>query len=102
MHFKVSHLVTVLSIVTLSNSCTSALYFPTETEALKSHSSVSELTEGRALYINNCGSCHTLYLPQHLTKEEWAKDVKRMQPKAKISDQETELILKYVTASCKE
>lgn len=58
---------------------------------------LEELAKGRKLYINNCASCHTLYPPERFDTIHWQKAIEKMAPKAKISNEDKALILKYVT-----
>ncbi len=58
---------------------------------------IDELTEGRRLYIKQCGSCHNLYTPQTFSEEKWTSEMVEMKEEAKISDGEAALILKYLT-----
>lgn len=91
---KIKYLIPVLVLVLFA--CKSALYIPT-VENTANKANVEELQKGRALYINKCSSCHALYLPEKYNKTEWTKWVNRMAPKAKITNEEKELIQAYVT-----
>lgn len=75
------------------------LYTPTEsTTAI----SVADLKQGCELYANNCASCHQLYAPSKFTEKEWEANLNRMQPKAKITDTEKQLIYQYITSEPKK
>lgn len=59
------------------------------------------LNQGKALYEQNCGSCHKLFKPRALSETEWQKIVPPMVKKAvkkgaKIDAAGEELILKYL------
>jgi cytochrome c5 len=96
MHYKNKNFTFILlSIVTLV-ACKSALYVPDSKNVAK-YANVDELVKGRALYVAKCSSCHALYLPEKFKKAEWVNSVEKMAPKAKITDQEKQLILAYVT-----
>ena len=58
---------------------------------------IEDLTEGRKLYIKNCGSCHNLYRPEKFTESHWAAEMVEMKEEAKITDEQAALILKYLT-----
>lgn len=58
----------------------------------------AELDSGFHLYANKCGSCHTLFKPQEITEERWAKVLPDMKVEAKLSDKEYDLICKYVNS----
>lgn len=91
---KIKYLIPVLVFVLIA--CKSALYIPSA-ENTSGKANVEELQKGRALYINKCSSCHALHLPEKYTKNEWIGWVNKMAPKAKITDEEKELIQAYVT-----
>lgn len=55
------------------------------------------LAEGKSLYGMNCAKCHELYDTKSFTAEEWKPIVLRMQPKARISDEQREKIYAYLT-----
>ena len=58
-------------------------------------------SEARALFEKRCSLCHPTSRPLSKTKsgEEWQKTVERMKGHAngRISDQDAELIIKYLT-----
>ena len=76
-------------------SCKSALYLPTEAHT-SAGISLKELQIGRELYVNRCGSCHTLYLPEQFTPTHWKSTLEVMKPKAKLTSAECNLITKYL------
>ena len=57
----------------------------------------AELAQGRALFVNNCAKCHDLYSPKDFNAEQWKPIMLSMQKKAKISDEEREIIYAYLT-----
>jgi len=77
-------------------SCSSAMYIPKES-SLISQEELIELRKGRALYINKCGSCHTLFLPEKYTAVQWKIQVEKMVPKTNLTSKETAEILQYVS-----
>ncbi|MCK9411682.1 MAG: hypothetical protein M0Q53_05220 [Prolixibacteraceae bacterium] len=77
-------------------SCSSSLYVPHES-ALIPKETLSALQKGRAIYITKCGSCHTLYLPEKYSTSEWRIQTGKMAVKAKLTDHEEELIIRYLT-----
>lgn len=52
---------------------------------------------GKMLYENNCAKCHDLYSPKDFNAEQWKPIMLSMQKKAKISDEEREIIYAYLT-----
>jgi len=87
---------TGISICVLIFACSQSLYIPAA-GTVADESMIEELTVGRKLYIKQCGSCHNLYTPQTFSNEKWSEEMVEMKKEAKISDQEAELILKYLT-----
>ena len=77
-------------------SCTSALYIPSASHET-AMASLAQLQEGRTLYVNKCGSCHTLYLPEKYSKKEWQHWLDEMQEKAVIDTLQKQQILLYLT-----
>jgi mono/diheme cytochrome c family protein len=82
-------------------SCSASLLLPTisdVTVAKKYWSDADSLSlrQGYYLYVNKCGACHTLYNPAKFPEEKWKKEVPLMMPRAKINEQQVELILRYI------
>jgi len=77
------------------------MYTPTEADATNANVSLEVLNEGRELYIDRCGKCHDLYQTSEYTKEKWAKIMNKMQKPAKITDEQKELIIKYINTNTK-
>lgn len=78
------------------NSCSSPLYVPGK-DNIPATANIDNLKKGRELYVSKCASCHTIFLPEKYNRIEWSKTVNRMQPKAKITDEEKNLILDYLS-----
>lgn len=72
------------------------LYKPTAADAQRTGIPVDTLLLGRKLYVNNCGSCHSLYVPGRYTEKEWTKNVSEMQKRTKLSQQQALTIIKYL------
>ena len=85
----------IATIVSIA-ACDSALYIPKK-ENVAANSNIENLQKGRQIYISKCASCHTLRIPEKHTKAEWPALIEKMQPKAKITDEEKQLILGYLT-----
>ncbi len=92
--------VTVLLIV-LVFACGTALYMPTVNQET-SNASLKDLKDGRAAYINKCGGCHTLIVPEKYTEKDWSLWVDRMEAKASITPAEKEAIVKYLSKGAKQ
>ena len=82
-------------IVIAVYSCAPALYNPLPEHA-SAAVSFEQLVKGREIYVNSCGSCHTLYQPHRFTEEVWIKNVDEMQERSKINDAEKALLLAYL------
>lgn len=92
-------MIIVLSIFLLGMltfSCSSTLYTPTTAE-VTANASLKDLSDGRAAYINKCGGCHNLFVPEKYSAGEWKGWVNKMESKANITSSEKEQILKYLT-----
>lgn len=57
------------------------------------------LQHGRTLYMDNCARCHNLYLPGAYTEQQWANIMPIMKKKARITDEESDRILRYLLSS---
>jgi mono/diheme cytochrome c family protein len=75
---------------------TSALYVPT-TADVTANATLEELQQGRALYIDNCGSCHGLYSPDDYSASQWHSIMNSMAPRTHMSAAQISLVTKYVT-----
>jgi len=60
---------------------------------------LSELSQGRTLYVSHCGNCHVLKRPVELLPEQWQGEVSDMRAKngVKLSDVEAQAIVRYLT-----
>jgi len=92
----------LLLVVLLIYKCSSSLYNPTISDARRSGNSIDLLIAGRKTYITSCGSCHSLYLPEQYTKTEWRVTLDSMQKRAKITEDEKNIILQYLLSKSKE
>jgi mono/diheme cytochrome c family protein len=75
---------------------TSNLYIPTPADVTAT-STLDELTQGRALYIDNCEKCHGLYAPESFSSSRWKSVMASMAPKTRMSSTEANLVTKYVS-----
>jgi predicted metal-binding protein len=57
----------------------------------------TKFPEGKDLYLAKCTACHRAYEPELHTKDEWQKILDEMGSKAKLSDNEKQTILNYLT-----
>ena len=89
-------LLMVNSGCTKNTTDTSGLYVPTSTDAT-ANATLQDLQQGRTLYIDNCGSCHSLFSPDAYTPAQWGNIMNSMAPKTTMSASEILLVTKYVT-----
>lgn len=94
-------IIALLASWLLLSQCRVQLYVPTEANTAKNNVTLVNLQEGRKLYINKCSSCHNLHAPGKYSPEGWQKVLKKMQPKAKITDSQKDLIFGYLTSEIK-
>ena len=83
----------IITVSFLLFSCSSQLYSPVSDVGT---STLENLKKGRELYVNNCASCHQLYMPNKYDDATWMKNLNEMQDKAKISDEQKNLIYHYL------
>ena len=74
----------------------SSLYTPTSADAT-TKATLAELQQGYSLYISNCGSCHSLYVPESFTPSQWTSVLGSMAPKTQLSSSQIQLVYKYVS-----
>ena len=73
----------------------------TQADAQQANSTVSALSEGRALYLASCSNCHVLTPPERFTALEWQGHMVTMAPVSGVNDDETASILRYLQAFAK-
>ena len=61
--------------------------------------SLHNLEAGRQKYIDRCGGCHSLHLPSEFTEVQWRRALDEMKGRARTSDEEQELIFRYIVAA---
>ncbi|MGB4849565.1 MAG: hypothetical protein WBP41_16700 [Saprospiraceae bacterium] len=84
----------ILFVGLIIYGCSQSLYIPSSAIAEQQE----QLLAGRKLYVDHCSGCHNLHFPKEFTTEQWISNLDEMQVKAKISDLEKQLILKYLTS----
>ena len=78
-----------------TNSNSSSLYTPTSAD-VTANATLTELQQGRTLYIKNCNSCHPLFSPDDYVPMQWKSILNIMTPKTSMSAAEVMLVTKYV------
>lgn len=86
----------LIGLIIIVAACGTALYMPARNPGT-SETSYIELLNGREIYINKCGGCHSLIIPERYNANDWNIWVDKMGPKARMSDEEKHLVLKYLT-----
>jgi mono/diheme cytochrome c family protein len=61
-----------------------------------------QLEQGKVLFTGNCAKCHGLKEPGSRTPEQWERVLKRMIPKAKLSEEDGKLVKAYLIANSKQ
>ena len=80
-------------------SCSPQLYIPIEAT---SNISLEELKTGREIYVKKCSSCHQLHLPNEYTEKVWSSNLDEMQARAKITNEEKQLIYQFIVNAPKK
>jgi len=77
------------------NSSNDNLYIPVAAD-VTANATLAELQQGRELYINFCGVCHSLYSPESYSVTEWKSNISRMAPKTSMNAAQLTVVTKYV------
>lgn len=96
------YLFTTAFVLALVYSCTSQ---STSKNAVKVNNlgvSKEQLATGAELYSARCGKCHDLPTITDFSAKEWQAIMDRMAPKAKLTDEEKNWVLAYVSSNAKK
>jgi mono/diheme cytochrome c family protein len=58
--------------------------------------SEQDLAQGRRLYQGRCASCHLPVMPNEVAPTEWPEHVGEMSERAHLTEQEAELVTRYL------
>jgi len=58
--------------------------------------SEKEMAAGKKLYVTKCARCHKFYDPASYTDEQWADWMQKMRKKARLSNEQHELLSRYL------
>lgn len=89
----------IFGSILLLISCSSQLYVPIEATSTVS---LEDLKTGREIYVKKCSSCHQLHLPNQYTEKVWSSNLNEMQVRAKITNDQKQLIYQYITSEPKK
>lgn len=81
-------------------SCT-ALFAKTPNDSIPKNA-LDSIKFGKQLYETSCVRCHRLKEPTRYTAQEWPELVNKMQNRAKITDEQKNIMLRYLLAEVKK
>ena len=61
----------------------------------------AHLAQGAAIFTESCQNCHELPKPNEHNEQQWSKIMDRMAPKAKLTDEQKQLVFQYVISERK-
>ena len=89
--------VATIFILLILAACTTKLYVPSDVNAGKRvPATLAELQQGHDLFSAKCGKCHGYKKPGSHSPEQWTKVLQKMGPKAKLTNEQTSLVFKYL------
>lgn len=102
MRRSLSLIVPILLPIALG--CATAIVQPTREDvswasARWPETTLEELQQGRTIYVRKCAGCHHLHRPDEYPADRWRSLVDEMRKEAKVSAEEEELIVKYLSAA---
>lgn len=77
----------------------------TKTTVMKTESATvtnAQYLEGKAVYEASCGRCHKLFSPDKGNMTQWTKWLNAMAPKAKLTDEEKQMVTNYISVNALE
>jgi cytochrome c5 len=98
---KIITIVLVSLVVFACSHKTTSTVTKTETIVKTESATVSnaQYLEGKTVYEAKCGRCHKLYKPERGNMTQWTKWIDRMAPKAKLTDEEKQMVIRYVSVN---
>ncbi|HXH17473.1 MAG TPA: hypothetical protein VNJ07_00190 [Chitinophagales bacterium] len=93
--------ITAILISAVLSGCAAMLHAPAEADVATASQhfpgiTYESLQKGYHLYVTKCSGCHRLYEPSEHTGEQWRKLLPEMAERAKLNDEEQDLIYKYL------
>lgn len=95
----------IVLVITLVIVACSPKVAPTTTKTEQTQPATADdatIAAGKTLYINRCGTCHGLKKVENYSVDQWARIMRSMAPKAKLTDDETKQVTAYVNANAKK
>ncbi len=108
MKKTISFLCCIVIIITDCNKKSVPIITSRETSPLVISTTKSEtlvkadLTQGKQIFINRCGKCHDLPLPEQFTEKRWDGILSYMIPRARLSDEQGIHVTGYLKANAKK
>ena len=65
------------------------------------HYTEAQLAQGKTIYTSSCGRCHKLFEPAQKSLSKWENVLPRMIKRAKLNEEQGELVRAYVMANLK-
>jgi len=62
----------------------------------------TDLDRGKVYYETSCQRCHALYMPKSFTGRSWARYVRRYGPRARLDEQQKDLVVQYLRAHARD
>lgn len=63
------------------------------------YKSSAKIAEGKTIYENACNKCHGLFEPSKHTDEEWINTLSRMAPRAKLTNDQHQMVYDYLSTA---
>lgn len=96
------YLFTSALILAVIYSCTSQSITKNPVENNSFGVSKEHLAKAAELYNTRCGKCHDLPATKDYSIDEWRPIIDAMAPKAKLTDEEKNWVLAYVSTNAKK
>ena len=93
-----SNLVIIFSIAAFAVSCGPKSMAVTGPKFTSSE----QLAQGRTIFENSCNRCHKLPDPEKHDDQRWIKTLSRMAPKAKLTDEQHQMVYDYLISANKK
>jgi cytochrome c5 len=89
--------------VAAAAACASALPHPSAPDAQRAATKwpavqLTDLEEGRALYVRKCGGCHRLFTPTMFSPHKWEEAVEEMSDMAGLEPEQRQKLEAYLWA----